>query len=97
MVRDVEVGRAADAEAALVADATGAASVSAHAGNDQPRSEYARGLIAAAEIAEKWRDENRASATEARKSHPELADQLNGAAIECHAIAGEIRRLARSA
>jgi len=37
MVQDVEVGRAAEAEAALVADATGAASVSAHAGDDQPR------------------------------------------------------------
>jgi len=38
MVQDVEVGRALR-EAALVADATGAASVSAHAGNDQPRDE----------------------------------------------------------
>lgn len=53
------------------------------------------GLEAAAVIAEKWRDENKAAAAKARKSFSEgarnMAEMLDGAAIECNAIATEIR------
>ncbi|MFS0736908.1 hypothetical protein ABC347_07650 [Sphingomonas sp. 1P06PA] len=48
-----------------------------------------------ARLAEKWRDENKASAAKARKSHSEgsrsMAEMLDGAAIECNAIAQAIR------
>lgn len=54
-----------------------------------------------ARIAELWRDENKAAAAKARKREkmhgiggyesPQLADQLEGAAIECNAIAAAIR------
>lgn len=54
-------------------------------------------------IAEQWRDENKASAAKARKRErlhgiggyesPQMADQLEGAAIECNAIAAAIRAL----
>lgn len=57
----------------------------------------------AALIAEKWRDENRAAAAKARTresrmaglgvDHPGMAEMLDGAAIECNAIAGAIREL----
>lgn len=57
----------------------------------------------AALIAEKWRDENRAAAAKARTresrmsalgfDHPSMAEMLDGAAIECNAIAGAIREL----
>lgn len=49
-------------------------------------------------IAERWRDENMASAARARKSRSEgalnTADMVEGAAIECNAIAGALRALA---
>ena len=59
----------------------------------------ATALAECAAIAERWRDENKASAAKARKSarvrgDNGMADQLEGAAIECNAIAQEIRRLA---
>lgn len=49
-----------------------------------------------AKIAEKWRDENKAAAAKARKRDTVfgsngLADQIEGAAIECNAIAAAIR------
>lgn len=60
-------------------------------------------LEEAAKIAERWRDENRAAAAKARTregrmerlglEHPDMADMLDGAAIECNAIAGAIREL----
>jgi len=67
-------------------------------------AEYETGwnaAIAAAEaIAIEWRDENRTACNKARKSISEasqmMADQLDGAAIECNAIAGAIRGLART-
>jgi len=56
-------------------------------------------LEAAAQIADRWAAENRAAARRAGKSMSEasasFADQLDGAAIECNAIAGEIRKLAQ--
>ena len=58
---------------------------------------YHDGLEAAAKIAEQWRDQNKASAAKARKSYSEgarnMADMLDGAAIECNAIAQAIRDL----
>lgn len=54
-------------------------------------------LSAAAAVAIKWRDENKASAAKARKSLSEgsrnMAEMLDGAAIECNAIAAEILKL----
>lgn len=54
-------------------------------------------LEEAAAIADRWRDENKASAAKARKSVSEgsrnMAEMLDGAAIECNAIAAEIRAL----
>lgn len=57
----------------------------------------------AAQIAEKWRDENKAAAAKARSregklsrlglDHPGMADMLEGAATECNAIAAAIREL----
>jgi len=57
----------------------------------------------AAQVAEKWRDENRTACNAARKrerrlnalgfDHPGMADMLDGAAIECNAIAQAIREL----
>ena len=48
-----------------------------------------------AKLAEKWRDENRTAAAAARKSQSEgsqnMAEMLDGAAIECNAIAAAIR------
>ena len=59
--------------------------------------DYNRGLLDAALMAEKWRDENKAAAARARKSISEgsqnMAEMLDGAAIECNAIAGEIRKM----
>jgi hypothetical protein len=59
--------------------------------------ERAEALEQAALLAEEWRDENRAGAVRARKSISEgmrnMAEQLDGAATECHAIAAEIRRI----
>ncbi len=50
-----------------------------------------------AQIADKWRDENKEAAAKARKSVSEgsrnMAEMLDGAAIECNAIAAEIRGL----
>ncbi len=64
---------------------------------------YNEGLEAAALIAELWRDENKAAAAKARSRErraaslgfetPDMADQLEGAAIECNAIAAAIREL----
>lgn len=63
-------------------------------------------ISAAEAIALQWRDENKTAAFEARKKGKRrfdfdgdgtqmvLAEQLDGAAIECNAIAGEIRKLA---
>jgi hypothetical protein len=63
-------------------------------------------IDAAEALALKWRDENRASRDSARvrgarrnawdgdQTHLIMAEQLDGAAIECHAIAGAIRDLA---
>lgn len=73
------------------------------------RVAFFEGWIAAVEyaaaIAEKWRDENKAAAARARKRErldgiggyqaPEIAEQLDGAAIECNAIAEVIRALAQ--
>lgn len=70
-------------------------------------SDFQRGYEAcredAAAIADKWRDENKAAAAKARTSerkrdamgleHPGMSDMLDGAAIECNAIAGEIRNM----
>ncbi len=54
-------------------------------------------LEQAALIADAWAAENKAAATKGRKSASEgarnLADMLDGAAIECNAIAAEIRKL----
>lgn len=54
-------------------------------------------IDAAEAIALKWRDENRTACIRARKAVSEasqmMADQLDGAAIECNAIAGAIREL----
>lgn len=51
----------------------------------------------AAALAEQWRDENKASAAKARRSVSEgaqnMAEMLDGAAIECNAIAQAIRNL----
>lgn len=57
----------------------------------------------AARVADKWRDENKAAAARARTregrleragfDHPGMADMLEGAAIECNAIAQAIREL----
>ena len=57
-----------------------------------------------AAIAERWRDENKVAAAKARKRErlhgiggyesPQMADQLDGAAIECNAIAAAIREQA---
>lgn len=48
----------------------------------------------AARLAEKWRDENKAKAAEDRKhGNTSMADRLDGAAIECNAIAEAIRAL----
>lgn len=48
-------------------------------------------------MALQWRDENKASVAKARKQHCwELADQLDGAAIECNAIATAIRAIPTS-
>lgn len=74
-----------------------------------PSASYREGWIdavkAATEIAIKWRDENRAAAARARKrgrmaeafgfEPAHFAEQLDGAATECHAIAGAISDLAR--
>ena len=47
-------------------------------------------------IADKWRDENKAAAERERKhGSTSMADRLEGAAVECNAIAQEIRSLAR--
>lgn len=50
-----------------------------------------------AQIADEWRDENKAAAAKARRSISEgsqnMAEMLDGAAIECNAIAAEIRGL----
>lgn len=66
-------------------------------------------FMEAAAIAEKWRDENKAAAAAARKRGRArsdfdgnqtgyiMAEQLDGAAIECNAIAGAIRELAGAA
>lgn len=64
---------------------------------------YADGLRAAAAIAEKWAAENKAASAKARTrehrlsalglEHPQMADQLDGAAIECNAIAAAILEL----
>lgn len=60
--------------------------------------EYARGLIDAAELAEKWRDENRKASAEARRhGNDSMADRLDGSATECHALAGELRTKAAAA
>lgn len=52
----------------------------------------------AAAIADKWAEENRSAAARARKSISEgsrsMAEMLDGAAIECNAIAQEVRALA---
>lgn len=60
-------------------------------------AEYNRGLLAAATLAERWRDENKAAAARARKGRDQgdMAEMLDGAAIECNAIAGEIRKMMR--
>jgi hypothetical protein len=54
-------------------------------------------LEEAALLADRWRDENKAAAAKARKSISEgarnTAEMLDGAAIECNAIAAEIRGL----
>lgn len=61
-------------------------------------------IEAAAQIADKWAAENKAAAAKARRREsldgiggymaPEMAEQLDGAAIECNAIAAAIRELA---
>ena len=54
------------------------------------------GVEAAAKLCEQWRDENKSSAAKARNrgsNDPGMADMLEGAAIECNALAGEIRNL----
>lgn len=72
-----------------------------------PDQGYAMGwcaaVEAAAQVAIKWRDENKAAAAKARTregrlagaglDHPGMAEMLDGAAIECNAIAGAIREL----
>jgi hypothetical protein len=65
---------------------------------DRARAEgEAAGIERAAKMADKWRDENKASAAKARKSVSDgarnMAEMLDGAAIECNAIAGAIRAL----
>ena len=62
-------------------------------------------IEAAAAIADKWRDENRAACSKAREKGARrhgfdgdetqlvMAEQLDGAAIECNAIAAAIREL----
>ncbi len=63
-------------------------------------ADYMAGWNAAIEhcaaIAERWRDENKAAAIKALKGQgfgsSDMADALDGAAIECNAIAGEIRK-----
>lgn len=64
---------------------------------------YAAAVAEARAIAIKWRDENKIAAAKARKrdsrlsaagfDSPGMADQLDGAAIECNAIADAIARL----
>ena len=52
------------------------------------------GLEMAAKVADEWCDENRQSATDARKQdNRQFASELDGAAIECNAIAVAIRSL----
>jgi hypothetical protein len=57
----------------------------------------AQAIERAALIADEWADENKAAAAKARKSSSEgcqnMAEMLDGAAIECNAIAAEIRKL----
>lgn len=54
------------------------------------------GMEECAKLAEQWRDENKMKAAKARKSVSEgsrsMAEQLDGAAIECNALAQEIRK-----
>lgn len=61
------------------------------------KAERLRTLEEVAEIADKWPAENRAAAARARKSASEasrsFADQLDGAAMDCNAMAHEIRAL----
>ncbi len=72
---------------------------------DLSPGEYQAGWNAAIEhcaaIAELWRDENKAAAARALKmrgfGYSDMADALDGAAIECNAIAGEIRKLSLAA
>jgi hypothetical protein len=58
----------------------------------------AQAIERAAQIADEWAAENKASAAKARRSVNEgcqnMAEMLDGAAIECNAIAAEIRKLA---
>ncbi len=58
----------------------------------------AQAIERAAQIADDWAGENKASAAKARRSVSEgcqnMAEMLDGAAIECNAIAAEIRKLA---
>ena len=48
------------------------------------------GLAAAAKMADEWRDENRKNVSKRR--HSNMSDMLEGAAIECNALAGEFRK-----
>lgn len=69
---------------------------------------YAKAITDCVAIAERWRDENKASRDRARikgakrsrldgdETHLIMAEQLDGAAIECNAIAQEMRKLAPS-
>lgn len=75
------------------------ASMTVHAFARHAQQARAQALEEAAKVAEQWRDENKASAAKARKrSHfdhdiPHMAEMLDGAAIECNAIAAAIRAL----
>ena len=48
------------------------------------------GLEAAAKMADEWRDENRKNVS--KSEHSNMSDMLEGAAIECNALAGEFRK-----
>lgn len=63
--------------------------------------EWSEAIELAASIADKWAAENKAAAAKARRSPNKavngMEEMLDGAAIECNAIAAEIRKLSRSA
>jgi len=93
----VDNGASAKADRAVVNGAASVSAVPASIPSAEPHfyREYNRGLRAAIAIAEKWRDENKVSAARARKGRNQcgMAEMLDGAAIECNAIAGAIREM----